>query len=80
MTSPSKDTGRVEQPEFHFFECGVCGFNSVQRADFSGSELCPLCAEDCGHDNRMSRRVATTADKPEGKDARAALSRIKTEG
>lgn len=60
----------TEQPEFHFFECGECQFSSVQRADFQGSEYCPLCAGDTGRDVQMSRRNARTSDKPEGRDAR----------
>lgn len=60
----------IEQPDFHYFECRVCGFDSIQSADFTGSEWCPLCAGDSGHDVRMSRRVARDTDKPEGKDAR----------
>lgn len=60
----------TEQPDFHYFECAECGFDSIQRADFSGSEECPLCAGDSGHSNWMSRRVARDTDKPEGKDAR----------
>ncbi len=58
--------------EFHYFECPDCGFDSVQAADFSGSETCPLCAGDCGHDVRMTRRPATPSDEPEGRDARFA--------
>jgi hypothetical protein len=56
--------------DFVYFECPECEFSSVQRADFIGSELCPLCADDTGHDVRMARRPATDADKPEGFDAR----------
>lgn len=58
------------EPTFDYFECRVCGFDSVQLSDFDGSDGCPLCAEDCGHWNKMSRRPATDADKPEGFDAR----------
>lgn len=59
-----------EQPNFHYFECPDCGFDSVQTADFKGSEACPLCAGDSGHDVRMKRRVARATDKPEGADWR----------
>lgn len=55
---------------FDYFECRDCGFNSVQPLDFDGSNMCPLCAADCDHDVRMSRRAALDTDKPEGKDAR----------
>ncbi len=61
-----------EQPEFDYFECPECGFSSVQKASFSGSDLCPLCAGDSGHDVEMKRRTARSDDKPEGKDARKA--------
>lgn len=63
-----------EQPEFHYFECPECGFDSVQKADFSGSEECPLCAGDSGHSVRMRRRIAGDADTPEGRDARKAVA------
>ncbi len=59
-----------EQPNFDYFECPECGFSSVQRADFKGSEACPLCAGDSGHDVRMNRRTCLSADRPEGRDAR----------
>lgn len=55
---------------FDYFECPECDFSSVQRADFSGHEDCPLCAGDSGHDVRMKRRPALASDKPEGEDAR----------
>lgn len=60
----------IEQPEFDYFECKVCGFDSVQLATFDGSDECPLCAGDCGHSHIMSRRTARDTDKPEGRDAR----------
>ena len=59
-----------EQPDFDYFECTECGFSSVQKADFKGSEACPLCAGDSGHDVGMSRRSCRDTDKPEGRDAR----------
>lgn len=64
-------TSLDEQLDFHYFECPECGFSSVQRADFSGREDCPLCAGDSGHDVLMNRRVCRATDKAEGKDARA---------
>ena len=60
----------TEQAGFDYFECPECGFSSVQKDDFNGSEACPLCAGDSGHDVGMNRRTARTTDKPEGKDAR----------
>lgn len=60
----------IEQPSYHYFECKECGFDSVQQADFNGTEACPLCAGDSGHDVRMTRRVARDTDKPEGIDMR----------
>lgn len=60
----------AEQPDFHYFECPECGFSSVQKANFSGSEACPLCAGDSGHDVGMRRRICRTTDRPEGRDAR----------
>ena len=60
----------TEQPDFHYFECPECEFSSVQKADFAGTEWCPLCAGDSGHDVRMKRRVCLSTDEPEGKDAR----------
>jgi hypothetical protein len=59
-----------EQRGFIYFECPQCGFDSVQRADFTGTDLCPLCASDCGHDVEMDCRTARVTDKPEGRDAR----------
>jgi len=56
----------IEQPGFHYFECEECGFNSVQKADFTGVEYCPLCEGDSGHINHMSRRIARTTDMPDG--------------
>lgn len=60
---------------YDYFECPDCGFSSVQLSTFNGSEICIHCAGDCGHDVRMTRRTATDADKPEGKDARNASPR-----
>jgi hypothetical protein len=59
-----------EQPDFDYFECPECGLDSVQLASFTGSEACPLCAGDSGHDVLMYRRTARATDKPEGRDAR----------
>lgn len=55
---------------FIYFECPDCGFDSVQRDDFTGSTACPLCAGDSGHDVAMRERPAEDGDKPEGFDAR----------
>lgn len=60
----------VLSPGFVFFECPECGFSSVQPDTFSGSEACPLCAGDSGHDVRMRRRACLAGDRPEGLDAR----------
>lgn len=60
----------TNQPDFIYFECRECGFNSVQPKAFKGSDMCPLCAEDCGRDVAMSQRVSRYTDKPEGRDAR----------
>jgi hypothetical protein len=60
-----------EQPDFIYFECSDCGFDSVQKSDFSGASYCPLCAEDNGRDVRMTSRIARQSDMPEGRDARA---------
>lgn len=55
---------------FTYFECPVCGFDSVQRDDFAGSDICPLCYSDCRHVNHMTMRPATEDDNVEGFDAR----------
>lgn len=60
----------VEQPDFIYFECPECGFDSVQKESFVGSTACPCCAGDSGHDVGMKERVARSTDKPEGHDAR----------
>jgi hypothetical protein len=60
----------LEQPNFHYFECPECGFSNVQYASFDGSDACPLCAGDTGHDVAMKRRVCRTTDQPEGRDSR----------
>jgi hypothetical protein len=60
----------MEQPDFIYFECPECGFSSVQKSDFSGSDECPLCAGDSGHSVGMTCRTARDTDKPEGRDAR----------
>lgn len=60
----------AEQSEYNFFECKECGFDSVQKADFVGSELCPLCLSNSGHAIKMQRRIARTTDDPEGIDMR----------
>jgi hypothetical protein len=59
-----------EQPDFIYFECSDCGFDSVQRIDFEGIYSCPLCAGDSGRDVYMTKRVCREDDKPEGFDAR----------
>ena len=58
------------QTGFDYFECPECGFSSVQKSTFDGSEACPLCAGDSGHDVDMHRRECLDTDKPEGRDAR----------
>jgi hypothetical protein len=58
------------EPDFIYFECGDCGFDSIQRSDFNGSYFCPLCAGDSGHDVAMRRRVCLEDDTAEGFDAR----------
>ena len=67
---PGGDASVITAISFDYFECPECGFSSVQASNFSGSEACPLCAGDIGHDVRMRRRPAKPTDKPEGKDAR----------
>ena len=62
----------IPQPEYHYFECPECEFSSIQLADFSGNEECPLCAGDSGHSVLMTRREARSTDKPEGIDKRKA--------
>lgn len=59
-----------EQPDFIYFECTECGFDSVQPKTFRGSHMCPICAEDNGRDVTMNARVCRDTDKPEGRDAR----------
>lgn len=71
-TSPAVGPGYVDQPDFIYFECKECGFDSVQQASFIGEDWCPMCASD-NHDTRMAQRVCRNTDKPEGTDARAAL-------
>lgn len=58
-----------DQPDFIYFECRECGFDSVQRAGFVGTDACPLCDSD-NHYVPMSQRVCRDTDKPEGRDAR----------
>ena len=31
----------TEKPNYHYFDCPECGVGSIQKADFSGSELSP---------------------------------------
>lgn len=62
----------TDQPDFLYFECPECGFDSVQCKEFNGSDACPLCAGDSGHDVGMHMRVCRDTDKPEGRDARIA--------
>lgn len=57
-------------PDFDYFECQDCGFDSVQPATFAGEYCCPLCAADSGHEVTMRRRPAQDEDRPEGFDAR----------
>jgi hypothetical protein len=35
----------TEQPNFFYFECRDCGFDSIQPADLKDSYYCPLCAD-----------------------------------
>ncbi|MER9524055.1 hypothetical protein NKI96_10765 [Mesorhizobium sp. M0292] len=73
--SPALEAGVVEQPGFTYYECPECGFDVIHRADYEcRSTACPICAGDSGHDVGMNSRTARVTDKPEGKDARAALS------
>ncbi|MCK1670332.1 hypothetical protein [Bradyrhizobium sp. 150] len=60
----------IPHVEFIYFECQDCGFDSVQRDDFDGDDVCPLCLEDCRHIVHMTQRLATDDDRPEGFDAR----------
>ena len=60
----------TEQPDYIYFECPECGFDSIQRSDFKGSSECPLCAGDSGHDVGMRQRVCRESDTAEGFDAR----------
>ncbi len=60
----------MDQPDFIYFECPECGFSSVQKSTFDGSDDCPLCAGDSGHVVRMRERVCRSTDRPEGRDAR----------
>jgi hypothetical protein len=58
---------------FYYGECPVCEFSVVTAAvPPKLSSNCGLCAEDSGRDVWMRFREATTADKPEGYDARHA--------
>jgi hypothetical protein len=59
-----------DQPDFIYFECEACGFDSVQRVDFTGSDACPLCDGDNNRYSKMKRRIARDTDRPEGRDAR----------
>lgn len=61
----------AEQPGFIYFECRECGFDSVQKDSFTGSDICPLCDGDNQY-SRMSHRVCRDTDRPEGRDARKA--------
>lgn len=68
----------VEQPDFIYFECQVCGFDSVQLADFKGSDECPCCVPSIsGHSVIMTKRTARDTDDPEGFDARLVLEEIR---
>lgn len=60
----------TDQPDFIYFECRDCGFDSVQRSDFEGRRFCPLCEGDSGHFVEMTTRVCREDDRPEGFDAR----------
>lgn len=61
-----------DQPDFIYFECPACGFDSVQKIDFDGSDCCPLCDSDNNHLVVMAQRICRDGDKPEGYDARLA--------
>lgn len=60
----------MDQPDFVYFECPECGFDSVKKRTFTGSSACPLCAGDSGHDVTMKRRICRDSDTPEGADDR----------
>lgn len=60
----------MEQPGFVYYECPVCEFSSVQRSNFMGNELCPVCLSDNGRISRMTRRMCRDTDRSEGRDAR----------
>jgi uncharacterized Zn finger protein (UPF0148 family) len=60
----------MEQPDFIYFKCDECGFDSIQLKEFKGTTACPMCAGDSGHDVEMKVRTARDTDKPEGFDAR----------
>ena len=64
----------ADQPGYTYSECPECGFDSVltDKVADGASRACPLCAGDSGHDVRMRQRVASDADKPEGRDMRPA--------
>ena len=65
----------LEEPGFTYYECPECGFDCIHPADYEPrSTACPLCAGDSGHDVGMSSRTSLSTDKPEGKDARPALT------
>jgi len=55
---------------FTYYECLDCSFSSIQKDDFKGTDICPLCEGDCGHIVHMITRPAKEEDKPEGFDAR----------
>lgn len=68
-----------EQADFIYFECRECGFDSVQKATFNGSDACPICDSD-NHYSRMSKRGCRDTDKPEGRDARKVAPHPADEG
>jgi hypothetical protein len=46
---------------YFYFRCRVCGYDSDEAQGLSreGYGICPICAEDCGHVNSLSFRLAT---------------------
>lgn len=60
----------IEQPDYIYFECPECGFDSIQKADFDGDDRCPMCEGDSGHVVHMRQRICRDRDQAEGFDAR----------
>lgn len=61
----------------HWFECPICGYDSAEAGmltDGRTNAICPLCAGDCGHDNKLSTRPATDTEMEAWH--KAALARV----